>query len=476
MSVRLTAQPMTSAPPILPKPASATTAVPVRRKSRRIWWILAAGVVVLGLAAAAILKSRGALPPTTVTMEKAAIRTITHLVTATGKVQPEVEVSISPEVAGELIALPFKEGQAVKKGDVIVRIKPDFYVALAAQQEAALASARASSTLSKANLDKAEQDFRRADDLYRKKLISDSDYTVAKTGQDVARANFEASLAAIRQTEAALSQYRDQLGKTTIYAPIDGIVSVLNNEVGERVVGTGQFAGTEIMRIADLGAMEVRVKVNENDITNVKVGDHAVVAIDAFPGRKFSGKVSEISSSAISTGAGGASNNQAALAASASDEVTNFLVRIRIDEHESRLRPGMSGTVDIETETVAGVVSVPIQSVTVRAEGGKTSEELQQQRSKEAKERTGNDLELVKENEEARRSREKLQQIVFVRQGDIVKLRPVVAGVADNSYIEIKSGVKEGEEVVSGSYAAISRTLKDGAKIVVEKPKPADKG
>jgi HlyD family secretion protein len=467
--------PMTSLPPIPPDHASASAAKPGRRKSRRLWWILIPSLVLFLLVVAAVMKGRQGAKPTTVTVEKAAIRTITHLVTATGKVQPEVEVSISPEVAGELIALPFKEGQAVKKGDVIVRIKPDTYVALAAQQEAALASARAASTLSKANLDKAEQDFRRADDLYRKKLISDSDYLVAKTGLDVARANFEASLAAIRQTEAALSQYRDQLSKTTIYAPIDGIVTVLNNEVGERVVGTGQFAGTEILRIADLGSMEVRVKVNENDITNVKVGDHAVVAIDAFPGRKFSGQVSEISSSALTAGSTGASNNQAALAASASDEVTNFLVRIRIDEHEARLRPGMSGTVDIETETVAKVVSVPIQSVSVRAEGGQTSEELQQQRAREAKERTGNDLELVKENEEARRNREKLQQIVFVRQGDSVKLRPVVTGVADNSYIEIKSGVKEGEEVVSGSYAAISRTLKNDAKIVIEAPKKEDK-
>jgi HlyD family secretion protein len=298
---------------------------------------------------------------------------------------------------------------------------------------------------------------------------------VASTGLEVGRANYEASLAVIRQTEAALSQYRDQLGKTTIYAPIDGIVSVLNNEVGERVVGTGQFAGTEIMLIADLGSMEVRVKVNENDITNVKVGDHAAVAIDAFPGRKFSGKVSEISSSALTAGSTGASNNQAALAASASDEVTNFLVRIRIDEHEPRLRPGMSGTVDIETETVAKVVTVPIQSVTVRAEGGKTTEELQQERVKQARERTGNDLEVVSERGEARRSQELLQRIVFVRQGDVVKLRRVVTGIADNTYIEVKSGVKEGEEVVSGSYAAISRNLKDGSKILIERPKKEEK-
>jgi len=461
----------------LPRPgaAAAPTATPVRKKSRRMWWIIAAVVVVILLVAAAVAKSKHSVVPTTVTTEKAVIRTITHLVTATGKVQPEIEVGIAPEVSGELIALPFKEGQAVKKGDVIIRIKADFYAAQADQQEAALASSKASSMLAKANQDKAEEDYHRANDLYNKKLISDADFTAAKTSMAVAEANYQASLAQIRQTEGALSQFRDQLSKTVIYAPLDGTISVLNSEVGERVVGTGQFTGTEVMRIADLNSMEVRVKVNENDIVNVKVGDRTSVAIDAFPGRKFEGIVSEISSSALTTGTGAASNNQASLAASASDEVTNFLVRIRISDKEAHLRPGMSGTVDIETETVKDVIAVPVQSVTVRAEGGKTSEELQEQRAKEAKERSGNDLEVVKERQEAKRTMEKLERVVFVRQGDVVKLRKVETGVADNAYIEIKSGVKVGDEVVSGSYAAISRTLKDGAKILVEAPKKDEK-
>ncbi len=460
-----------------PRPGAvpAPAAVPVRKKSRRKWWIILAIVVVIGLVVGAVVKNRRTVKPTTVTVEKAAVRTITHLVTATGKVQPEIEVAIAPEVSGEIIALPLKEGAAVKKGDQIIRIKPDLYAAQVEQQEAALASAKAASVLSRANLEKAEQDFKRADDLYQKKLISDSDYTTARTNAEVARADFESSVAQIRRTEGALNQYRDQLSKTTIYAPMDGTISVLNSEVGERVVGTGQFNGTEVMRIADLSHMEVRVKVNENDIVNVKIGDHAIITVDAFPGRKFDGTVSEISSSALTTGAGGASNNQAALAASASDEVTNFLVRIRITDREARLRPGMSGTVDIETETVKDVIAVPIQSVTVRAEGGKTTEELQQQRAREAKERSGNDLEVVKERQEAKRTLEKLQRVVFVRQGGIVKMRPVETGVADNSYIEIKSGIKPGEEVVSGSYAAISRNLKDGAKVLVEKPKKDDK-
>ena len=458
-----------------PGTAAAPTAAPVRKKSRRMWWIVLGVVLLAVLIGAAIFKSKHSAVPTTVTTEKAVIRTITHLVTATGKVQPEIEVGIAPEVSGELIALPFKEGQSVKKGDVVIRIKPDSYAALVDQQEAALSSSKAASLLAKANQAKAEEDCHRADDLYLKKLISDADYTTARTTMEVARANYQASLANIRQTEGALNQFRDQLSKTTIYAPLDGTISVLNNEVGERVVGTGQFTGTEVMRIADLGHMEVRVKVNENDIVNVKVGNHTAIAIDAFPGRKFEGTVSEISSSALSSGATSAGSNQAALAASASDEVTNFLVRIRIADKEAHLRPGMSGTVDIETETVKDVIAVPVQSVTVRAEGGKTSEELQQQRAKEAKERSGNDLEVVKDRQESKLTMEKLERIVFVRQSDVVKLRKVETGVADNTYIEIKSGLKVGEEIVSGSYAAISRTLKDGAKVLVEKPKKDEK-
>ena len=462
---------------IAPQPgvAAAKAAIPVLKKSPRKWWILAAVVLLAGLIVGAVVKGRNAEKPTTVTTDKTAVRTITHLVTATGKVQSEVEVSIAPEVSGEIVALPVKEGAKVKQGDVIVKIKPDFYLAAVDQQEAALVSARAVSVQAKAQLLKAQDDFKRSEDLHAKNLISDSDYTASRTAAEVAQANYDSSLAQIRGTQGSLNQFRNQLDKTTVFAPIDGTISVLNNEVGERVVGTGTYAGTEVMRLADLTRMEVRVKVNENDIVNVKVGDHTAIAVDAFPGRKFEGAVSEISSSALNTGAAGSGSNQAALAASASDEVTNFLVRIRVSDQEARLRPGMSATVDIETETVTNVVSVPIQSVTVRAEGGKTTDELQQQRAKDAKERSGNDLEVVKERQEAKRTNEKLQRVVFVREGNVVKLRPVETGIADNTYIEVKTGLKVGEEVVSGSYAAISRTLKDGAKVLVEKVKKDDK-
>lgn len=429
-------------------------------------------MVVLIIAAVAARAKRGQ-PPIAITVEKAFIKTITQVVTATGKVQPVTEVRISPEVAGELIELPVKEGQTVRRGDLLVRIKPDFYQAQLEQQQAALASARASAVLSQARLTKAEQDFRQADELYAKKLISDAEHIAARTNLDVARADLASAEAQVRRTEGSLSQAQDSLAKTTIYSPMDGTISSLTSEVGERVVGTGQFAGTEIMRIADLTNMEVRVKVNENDIVNVKAGDRTLVSVDAFPGRRFEGRVREISSSALTVG--GQSSAAAALVASASDEVTNFLVRISIVERDDQLRPGMSATVDIETATVTGVVAVPIQSVTVRAEGGKTTEDLQKEQAKQAKERSGNELEVESERGEARRQRERLQRVVFLKQGDVVKLVPVETGIADNAHIEVKSGVQVGDEVVSGSYAAISRRLKDGAKVMIEKPKADEK-
>lgn len=446
--------------------ASAAPVAPQKKKSRRKLFIVLGVLIVVVIGAAIFGASRQKETGIPVTTEKAVVKTITQLVTATGKVQPETEVKISPEVAGEIVDIPVKEGGAVKKGDLLVRIKPDTYQAQVDQQEASLASARATSVLSQAHLTKAEQDFKQAQELYAKKLVSDADFTAAKTNIDVAKADFDSSLAQIRRTEGSLSQFKDQLNKTTIYAPMDGTISSLSSEVGERVVGTGSFAGTEIMRVADLSNMEVRIKVNENDIVNVKLGDHAAISIDAYPGRKFSGTVNEISSSAAGTGANGSGNN-----AVPTDDVTNFLVKIRITDRDARLRPGMSGTVDIETQTVTNVVTIPVQSVTVRAAGGKTSEEVQQAKAKEAKERSGNDLDLAKEKEDARRNLEKLDRIVFVKTGDTVKVRKVETGIADNTSIEVKSGLKAGEEVVSGSYAAISRRLKDGSKVMMEKPK-----
>ena len=351
--------------------------------------------------------------------------------------------------------------------DLLVRIKPDVYQSQVDQQEANLVAARASSVQAKAQLLKTQDDFKRAEDIYNKKLISESEYLTAKTNLEVAQANYENSLAQIRRTEGSLSQARDTLSKTIIFSPMDGTISSQNSEVGERVVGTGSFAGTEIMRVANLANMELRVRVNENDIVNVKLGDKVVIGIDAYPGRKFSGNVSEISSSALGSSA---TSQLSAM----SDDVTNFLVKIRITEPGVQLRPGMSATADIETRTVENVVVVPIQSVTVRATGGLTTEQLQKKTAKEAENKSGSTLDAAAEKREARRSRENLAKVVFIKVGDKVKMQNVEVGIADNTHIEVKTGVKAGDEVVAGSYAAISRQLKDDAAVTIAKPKKDD--
>jgi len=452
----------------VPAKAGAATAAPAPRKSRTGWYLLGGVLLLAALGAGAWFKSRGAIPAIAITTEKAEIRTITQVVTATGKVQPEVEVKISTEAAGEIVELPFKEGARVKKGDLLVRIKPDLYQAQVDQQEANLVAARASSVLARAQLAKAQDDFKRTEDLFGKKLVSDAEFQAAKTSLEVAQANYDNSLAQIRRTEGSLNQARDQLGKTVIHSPMDGTISAQASEIGERVVGTGSFAGTEIMRVADLDNMELRVRVNENDIVNVKLGDRAVISIDAYPGRKFSGTVSEISSSAQGSGA-------ASQLSAMSDDVTNFLVKIRIADPGLQLRPGMSATADIETQTVENVVAVPIQSVTVRASGGMTTEEMQKKAAKEAENKSGNTLDAAAEKREARRNRESLAKVVFLKAGDKVKLQKVEVGIADNTHIEVKSGLKAGDEVVSGSYAAISRQLKDDAKVTIAKPKKDEK-
>ena len=453
-----------------PAPAAlkpAPVVVPAKKRKSKIKWYIIGGVVlVVGLGVAAKMSDKGKAQATLVTVDKAFIKTITQVVTATGKVQPEVEVKISPEVAGEIIALPVKDGNVVKKGDLLVKIKPDFYQAQYEQEEANLAGAKTVAIENQAQLQKASDDFKRAEDLYAKNLISDSDFAAARTTLDVAKATHENALAQIRRTEGSLNQARDLVEKTTIYAPMDGTISSLTSEAGERVVAQSQFTGTEIMRIADLSNMELRVKVNENDIVNVKIGDHATITIDAFPGRKFSGTVYEISSSAITTGAQAAGSNQALT----TDEVANFLVKIRVADRDVTLRPGMSGVADIETQTAKDVVAIPVQSVTVRA-GNKTTEDLQKQKAKDAREKSGNELDVASEREEARRNRDKLDHVVFIKKGGVVEQRKVETGIADNTSIEVKSGVKAGEEVVSGSYAAISRKLKNGSKVALERPK-----
>src|SRR5438876_7970926 len=344
-----------------------------RPKSRRRRYILIGTValILLWIVGAVIASKRE--KPIPVTTEKAAKRTIVQLVSATGKVQPETEVKISPEVAGEIIELPVIDGAQVKKGDLLVKVRPDSYKALLEQQEAAISSAKATNLQQKATMMKTEQDLKRADDMYSKKTISIQEYNTAQAAYDVAKNTFESSLHEIERAQAGSSQARDQLSKTTIYSPIDGTVTILNSKLGERIVATNQFAGTEVMRVADLGHMEARVDVNENDVVNVKVGDKATVKVDAYGDRKCHGTVYQIANTGTTTGAG------------TQEEVTNYEEKIRIDDHDVTLKPGLSCTADIETNMVKDVVAVPMQAVTIRTGDSNLSpEEIEKKRQKTA--------------------------------------------------------------------------------------------
>jgi HlyD family secretion protein len=391
--------------------------------------------------------------PIVITTERATICDITQLVSATGKIRPEVEVKISPEVAGEIIEMPVIVGQPVKKGDLLVKIKPDNYIARVNQAKASLSAAEADSLQRKVQMLNDQLDLRRAQELFSKKLVSETDYKAAETKAQVSEASYASSLHQIDVAKSNLDQNEDLLSKCVVYSPMDGVISVLSSEIGERVVATGDFAGTEVMRVANFGSMEARVDVNENDVVNVDLGDPVRIKVDAYPGRPQNGSVKRIASTATVKNEG------------TQQEVTNLEVRIQVINPPVQLRPGMSVSVDIETQTVHHVVAVPIQSVTVRSrESGKTAEKLKQEREK----RTG-----VNSSELERQTRKELQRVVFLKEQDTVRLVPVQTGIADNNFIEIRSGVKAGDEVVSGSYTAISKDLTERSKIKIESPKDA---
>src|SRR5437667_8328898 len=445
----------------LTSPPLARDAVKKRRSRRRRKILIgAAGAALLLIIALFVASKRE--KPIPVTTEKAVRRIILQTVSATGKVQPETEVKISPEVAGEITELPVEDGMQVRKGDLLVKIKPDSYKALLEQQEAAISAARATNLQQKATMLKTEQDFKRAEDLFNKKLISEQEYNAADAAHDVAKNTYESSLHEIERAQASSSQARDQLSKTTIYSPMDGTVTVLNSKLGERLVATNQFAGTEVMRVADLSHMQAVVDVNENDVVNVKLGDKASVKIDAYAGRKFKGVVQQIANTGKTTGAG------------TQEEVTNFEVKIRIDDHDVVLRPGLSCTADVETNMVKDAVAVPMQSVTIRTGDTNLSpEEIEKQKQKiAARDKGDNNAEFSNERLEKqaqKEEREKLAKVVFVKNGNKAHLVKVVTGIANDSYMDIKSGIQPGDEVISGSYSAISRKLKDGAKVKIDK-------
>jgi len=439
------------------------------KRSRKKLFIWLGIFVVLAAIVIATVISKKREKPIFVTTDKAFRTNLTQVVTATGKIQPEIEVKIAPEVSGEIVEIPVREGQSVRKGDLLLRIKPDTYRAQVESQMAALNSARAASVRNRAELSRAQTEYQRIQKLFEGGLISDTERNAAKTTADSAKAALDAALYQIEQAEGALRQINESLSKTVIYSPTTGTISSLTSRVGERVVGTSQFAGTEVMRIADLDNMEARVNVNENDVVDVKVGDVARIRVDAYPDREIRGVVREIASTALTRNEG------------TQEEVTNFEVKISIPDRALKLRPGMSATADVETATVTNVIAVPIQSVTVRStDSNQSPEELERQRVREAAREKDEGAPVDVTNEEAQKKKEraqraKLQRVVFVKEGDKVRMQRVETGIADATFIEIRSGVKAGDEIVSGSYTAISRRLKDGQKVAIEKEEGAKK-
>jgi len=401
------------------------------------------------LAIAALLIAGGILytffqlreKPVEVTTEKVFIKEVVHVVTATGKIQPALVVAMSPDVSGEIIELPIEDGQGVQKGDLLFKIQPDIYINQVDQSLAQLNSAKSQSMETLARKLKAEDDFRKASLLYNEKLISQSDYIASKANADAAQAGYRASLFTIQQNKSLLDQNQERMKKTIVRAPINGTIIALNSKPGERVVGTGQFPGTEVLRLANLDSMQVEVEVNENDIVNVKTGNPVSITVDAYGDRIFRGIVHEISNSAISKSAG------------TQEEVTNFSVKIRILNHDRLLKPGMSATADIESQRVQNALVVPIQSVTIRG-GSNTEKSAESEKEMVTIAPVGKAVES--------------EQGVFIVKSGKAWFRPVKTGTTDNTHIVVTAGVKKGEEVVSGSYTAITSKLKNGC--IVKKP------
>ena len=377
--------------------------------------------------------------------------TIIETVSATGKIQPEIEVKISSEVSGEIIALNVKEGQVVKKGDLLVKINPDLYTSGYNRSVSNLSGTKASLSQADASFKESKANYDRNKTLFEKGIISKSDWDKAIASFEVAKASKQSAYFNVQSASATVNEAKDNLGRTTIYAPADGTISMLNVELGERVLGTQQMTGTEILRVANLNNMEVEVDVNENDIVKIKVGDEANVEVDAYLKKQFKGVVTSISNSASS--------------ALTADQVTNFKVKVRIlkESYEDLLegkpdtyspfRPGMTATVDIITETRTNVLAVPISAVVVKSD------------TTAVKEVKVDDV-AENQNDNTPKSDKKFE-CVFVKVGDKAKIRIIKTGIQDDTNIEIVTGLKKGDVIITGPYATVTKDLNSGDKVAL---------
>jgi HlyD family secretion protein len=389
-----------------------------------------------------------------VEVKKVTLVDIVETVSATGKIQPEVEVKLSSEVSGEIIELPIVEGQQVKKGDLLVRVNPDIYQSSLNRSQATLLNVKAGLEQAEASLKEAKANYDRNKNLFEKGVISKADWDRSIASFETAEASKNSAFYSVRSASATVKEATDNLNRTTIYAPMSGTISLLNVEIGERVVGTQQMAGTEILRVANLNNMEVEVDVNENDIVKVQIGDSTIVEVDAYLKKEFKGIVTEIANSAAS--------------ALTADQVTNFKVKVRIleesykdlmedkPEYFSPFRPGMTATVDIITNKRQKAVAVPISAIVIKTDTSSTKKPI---------------AEKTEEPETEKAESEEKFECVFVKAKDEAKLRVVKTGIQDDTNIEIISGLQEGDEIITGPYSVVSKTLKSGDKIEVKSDK-----
>ena len=401
-----------------------------------ILWIIIAAVVLI-VVLVVVGKSRSG-KGVEVTVTSPVTKDITEIIPANGKIQPVVEVKISPDVSGEIIVLNVKEGDQVKAGQVLLQIKRDQYLSARDRMKAALNQAKAQLAQQDAKFQQIELSYNRHMSLYEKGAISQSEYESSVSEYSMAKEQLNASRFNVQSSEAGLAEAEESLSKTTIFAPMNGVVSKLYVERGERVVGTSQMAGTEMLRIADFEKMEVLVDVNENDIVRIRKNDTALVEVDAYPGRKFEGVVTQIANSAKNIG-------------SALEQVTNFEVKVYIlpssyadlvqNSRTNPFRPGMSASVSIQTETRPNALAIPIQCITTRAE--LLSDSLK--------------LELG--------PNELVEQVFVVKNDNTVQAVRIKSGLQDHLHIEITEGLTKEDRVVTGPYAAISKTLENGTKV-----------
>jgi HlyD family secretion protein len=465
------------APPVLsPSPPTPKT----KRKGRGKFIVIAIGFVLV-LAGFIFFALRKKEPAVTVQTEKVSRHTITETVIANGKMYPVMQVHISPEVSGEIIALPVKEGQFVHKGDLLLKINPDLTIAALNQAKAGYESSLASKTTAAANLEKAEADFKRNKTLFDTKLLSESDFIGFKVARDVANAGVDSADDEVNVAKAAVDSAQDALNKTTIVAPLDGTITTLNSQLGERVLGTVQNAGTDIMIISDLSAMEARVDIGEMDIVLLQPGQKATLEVDSFKDKKFTGVVSAVGNSSEGLNASSALGGSGGSSSSSGQSATQFQVRIQIMDHE-QFRPGMSVSATIETRTRTNTIGAPIASVTTRVVKSKTKNEMANAKTNSAETNlisgavsnsvSTNSFALENSKTNSAKAEKKSFdsnrpiEVVFVVEGDHVKTVPVKIGISDDNFWEITDGLKDGDEIVVGGYHAISHDLDDGKKIV----------